>query len=159
MPTSRRLILTSHTQSGAPGASTDLKALAGGTTGSTGGETRLSPDALLALVLDTLEDGKASDIVSIDLSGKSPLADHMVIASGSSTRQVVTLSEKLVEKLKREGGVIPRLEGVSQGDWALIDAGDVIVHVFRPEVREFYNLERMWTGAGDSAPAAMPLDG
>ena len=149
MPTSRRPILTSQTQSGAPGASTDLTALTGGATGPTGGETRLSPEELLALVLDTLEDAKASDVLSIDLSGKSPIADHMVIASGTSTRQVVTISEKLVETLKREGHVVPRLEGVAQGDWALIDAGDVIVHVFRPEVREFYNLERMWTDGED----------
>ena len=102
---------------------------------------------MLNLVLDTLDDGKAIDVVSIDLAGKTPIADHMVIASGTSTRQVVTLSEKIVEKLKREGGIVPRLEGVSQGDWGLIDAGDIIVHLFRPEVREFYNLERMWTGA------------
>lgn len=102
---------------------------------------------MLSLVLDTLEDAKASDVVSIDLATKSPIADHMVIASGTSTRQVVTMSEKLVEKLKRDGGVVPRLEGVTQGDWALIDAGDVIIHIFRPEVREFYNLERMWTDA------------
>jgi len=138
--------LTSHTQSGAQGASTDLTALSGGKTGSPGGETRFSPDDMLALVLDTLEDAKASDVVSIDLSGKTPIADHMVIASGTSTRQVITMSEKLVEKLKREASVVPRLEGVSQGDWALIDAGDVLIHIFRPEVREFYNLEQMWTG-------------
>ena len=102
---------------------------------------------MLALVLDTLEDAKASDVVSIDLAGKTPVADHMVVASGTSTRQVVTMSEKVVERLKREAHVVPRLEGVSQGDWALIDAGDVIIHVFRPEVREFYNLEKMWTEA------------
>ena len=158
MPTARRPILTSQTQSGAPGASTQPTALAGGVTAPTGGETRLSPDQMLALVLDVLEDAKASDVVSIDLSGKSPIADHMVIASGTSTRQVVTMSEKLVETLKREGHVIPRLEGVAQGDWALIDAGDVIVHIFRPEVREFYNLERMWTG-GEAETADRPLDG
>ena len=139
--------LIADTHSGARGASTDLTALAGGTTGSTGGETRLSPDEMLALIVDTLEDAKATDTLSIDLTGKSPIADHMVIASGTSTRQVVTMSEKVVTKLKQEGGVVPRLEGVTQGDWALIDAGDVIVHIFRPEVREFYNLEKMWTEA------------
>lgn len=85
-------------------------------------------------------------MTSIDLAGKTPIADHMVIASGTSTRQVVTLAEKVVEKLKQDAKVIPRLEGIAQGDWALIDAGDVIVHLFRPEVRDFYNLERMWTG-------------
>ena len=137
--------LTTNTQSGAPGASTNLTALTGGATGSTGGDSRLSPEELLALVLDSLDDSKASDVISIDLAGKSPIADHMVVASGTSTRQVVTIAEKLVEKLKQDACVIPRLEGVSQGDWALIDAGDIIIHVFRPEVREFYNLERMWT--------------
>ncbi len=159
VPTTRRLILTSDTQSGAPGASTNLTALSGGAKGSTGGDNPLSSDALLALVLDTLEDAKASDVVPIDLIGKTPIADHMVIASGTSTRQVVTMSEKVVEKLKREGHVVPRLEGVSQGDWALIDAGDVIVHIFRPEVREFYNLERMWTGAGEPASDGSHLNG
>ena len=139
--------LISNTQNGAPGASTDLTAHSGATTGPTGGETRLSPDDMLALVLDTLEDAKADDVLSIDLAGKSPIADHMVIATGTSTRQVVSMSEKLVEKLKRDGHVIPRLEGVKQGDWALIDASDVIIHIFRPEVREFYNLEKMWTEA------------
>ena len=108
----------------------------------------MSPDDLLALVLESLDDSKASDVTSIDLAGKSPIADHMVVASGTSTRQVVTISEKLVETLKRDAKIVPKLEGVTQGDWALIDAGDIIVHVFRPEVREFYNLERMWTDAG-----------
>ena len=95
--------------------------------------------------------------MSIDLRGKSALADHMVVASGRSTRHVGAIVEKLVEKLKREGGVVPRLEGAEQGDWALIDAGDVIVHVFRPEVREFYNLERMWLPGGDDAAGAAPV--
>ena len=159
VPTTRRLILTSSTQSDAPGASTNLTALTGGATGSTGGKTPLSPDDMLALVLDTLEDAKASDVVPIDLNGKTPIADHMVIATGTSTRQVVTMSEKVVEKLKRDGHVVPRLEGVTQGDWALIDAGDVIVHIFRPEVREFYNLERMWTGAGETEAEGSLLNG
>ena len=79
------------------------------------------------------------------LSGKAAIADHMVVASGRSSRHVGAIVDKLVEKLKREGGVVPRLEGADQGDWALIDAGDIIVHVFRPEVREFYNIEKMWT--------------
>ena len=143
--------LTTDTQSGAQRASTDLTALVGGATGPTGGEDRLSPEELRTLVLDSLDDSKASDVVSIDLAGKSPIADHMVIASGTSTRQVVTIAEKLVEKLKQDAKVIPRLEGVTQGDWALIDAGDVIVHIFRPEVREFYNLERMWTDTAGPA--------
>ena len=107
--------------------------------------------------MTSLEDDQAIDIVTIDLSGKSAIADHMVVASGRSSRHVGAIVDKLVEKLKREGGVIPRLEGVDQGDWALIDAGDIIVHVFRPEVREFYNLERMWLPEGDGPPhPAMP---
>jgi ribosome-associated protein len=141
--------LTTDTQSGAHGASTDLTALSGGAAGSTGGENRHSPEELRDLVLDSLDDSKASDVVTIDLAGKSPIADHMVIATGTSTRQVVTIAEKLVEKLKQDAKIVPRLEGVTQGDWALIDAGDIIIHIFRPEVREFYNLERMWTDTGE----------
>ena len=99
--------------------------------------------------MTSLEDDQALDVVTIDLSGKSAIADHMIVASGRSTRHVSSIVDKLVEKLKHEGNVIPRLEGADQGDWALIDAGDIIVHVFRPEVREFYNLERMWLPDGD----------
>jgi len=114
-------------------------------------------DSLLRLALASLEDDQAIDIVTIDLSGKSAIADHMIVASGRSTRHVGSIVDKLVEKLKRDGDVIPRLEGADQGDWALIDAGDIIVHVFRPEVREFYNLERMWLPEGeDATPAPMP---
>jgi len=114
-------------------------------------------DGLLDLAMTSLEDDQAIDIVTIDLSGKSAIADHMVVASGRSSRHVGAIVDKLVEKLKREGKVIPRLEGVEQGDWALIDAGDIIVHVFRPEVREFYNLERMWLPEGDTpSQPAMP---
>lgn len=80
----------------------------------------------------------------------------MIVASGRSTRHVGSIVDKLVEKLKHEGHVVPRLEGAEQGDWALIDAGDIIVHVFRPEVREFYNLERMWLPEGE-VPATATL--
>ena len=83
-------------------------------------------------------------MVPIDLRGRSTIADHMVICSGRSSRQVAAIAEKLVERLKQEAGVIARVEGKETGDWVLIDAGDVIVHVFRPEVREFYQLEKMW---------------
>jgi len=107
--------------------------------------------------MTSLEDDQAIDIVTIDLSGKSAIADYMIVASGRSTRHVGSIVDKLVEKLKREGSVIPRLEGADQGDWALIDAGDIIIHVFRPEVREFYNLERMWLPEGDgSTSGPMP---
>ena len=108
----------------------------------------LTSDALLAQVLDSLSDDKAEEIVQIDLRGKSQMADYMVIASGRSSRQVAAISEKLVERLKETFGLTARMEGKDTGDWVLIDAGDVIVHVFRPEVREFYQLEKMWLPAG-----------
>jgi ribosome-associated protein len=106
----------------------------------------LSGSAALALetVLASLEDSKAENIVSIDIQGKSPLADYMVIASGRSHRHVAAVAEHLLKALKDAGNGSARVEGLSGADWVLIDAGDVIVHVFRPEVREFYNLEKMW---------------
>ncbi|MEM9012659.1 MAG: ribosome silencing factor [Pseudomonadota bacterium] len=94
--------------------------------------------------MTSLDDDKAEDIVAVDLRGKSSIADHMVIASGRSSRQVTAIAEKMVERLKHEADVVPKVEGKDAGDWILIDAGDVIVHVFRPEVRAFYQLERMW---------------
>lgn len=108
-------------------------------------------DALLNRILDSLDDDKAEDVVSIPLRGRSEMADHMVIASGRSTRQVAAIAEKLVDRLKQDFGLICKIEGKDTGDWVLIDAGDVIVHVFRPEVREFYQLEKMWQTAGSSA--------
>ena len=102
-------------------------------------------EALLAFILDKLDQDKAEDVISIDLQGKSAMSDHMVIASGRSTRQVSAMTDKLVEALKAEKGVLCRIEGKDAGDWVLIDAGDVIVHLFRPEVREFYQLEKMWS--------------
>jgi ribosome-associated protein len=98
----------------------------------------------LRLVLDSLEDSKAEDIVSIDISGKSALGDHMIVASGRSNRHVVAICDRLLDDLKDDGFGTARVEGLTNGDWVLIDAGDVIVHVFRPEIREFYNLEKMW---------------
>jgi ribosome-associated protein len=120
------------------------------------GEPPLStaePGSLLALVLDSLEDDQAIDLVSIPLEGKSSIADYMVIASGRSTRQVAAIATKLAERLKAAGYGGPRIEGLPAADWVLIDAGDVVVHLFRPEVRTFYNLERMW-GFGDEVAAA-----
>jgi ribosome-associated protein len=108
-------------------------------------------DALLERVLASLEDDKAEDIVRIDLRGKSSVADWMVVASGRSSRQVAAISEKLVERLKQDHGIGCKVEGKDAGDWVLIDAGDVIVHVFRPEVRDFYQIEKMWMPAGASA--------
>ena len=106
-----------------------------------------------ALVMHQLDEDQAQDVVSIPLEGKSSLADFMVIASGRSTRQVASMATKLAERLKNAGHGSPRIEGLPAADWVLIDAGDVVVHLFRPEVRSFYNLERMW-GFGDEAPAA-----
>ena len=108
--------------------------------------------ALHKLVLKSLDDDQAVETVSIPLAGKSTIADHMVIASGRSTRQVASMAAKLADKIKQETGRTPRIEGMPAADWVLIDAGDVIVHLFRPEVRSFYNLERMW--AFGEAPAA-----
>ncbi|WP_145397844.1 ribosome silencing factor [Paracoccus sulfuroxidans] len=109
--------------------------------------TKLSSDQLLDRILASLEDDKAEDVVSIDLRGRSAMADHMVVASGRSSRQVASIAEKLVERLKEQTGRTARVEGKATGDWVLIDTDDVIVHVFRPEVREFYQLEKMWMPA------------
>jgi ribosome-associated protein len=92
-----------------------------------------------------LDDDKAENVVSIPLSGKSSIADYMVVSSGTSTRQVGAMADHLVQHIKAGGFDRPGVEGLGQCDWVLIDAGDVIVHLFRPEVREFYNLEKMWT--------------
>ncbi len=114
------------------------------------------PDmTLLDLVLNSLNDDKAEDIISIDLSGKSTIADHMVVASGRSSRQVAAICEKLHQRIKDTFGYLAKLEGKAEGDWVLVDAGDVIVHVFRPEVREFYQLEKMWLS---DMPEAKPSD-
>ncbi len=102
-------------------------------------------EALHHLVMSSLDDDQAVETVSIPLAGKSSIADYMVVASGRSTRQVASMATKLAEKIKAEFGRTPRVEGLPTADWVLIDAGDVIVHLFRPEVRSFYNLERMWS--------------
>lgn len=101
-------------------------------------------DRALQLVLTSLEDSKAEDIVTINIAGKSALGDYMVVVSGRSNRHVMAIADHLISDLKDEGLGNARVEGLEAGDWVLIDAGDIIVHVFRPEVREFYNLERMW---------------
>ena len=104
----------------------------------------VEPERLLDLVQSSLEDDKASDLVIVDLAEKSNIADFMVIASGSSKRQVSAMAEHLRERLKAEGVAGISVEGAERCDWVLLDAGDVIVHLFRPEVRAFYNLEKMW---------------
>jgi ribosome-associated protein len=103
-----------------------------------------SVDALHAIILQSLDDDQAVETVSIPLAGKSSIADYMVIASGKSTRQVASMAQKLQEKIKAESGRVARVEGLPTADWVLIDTGDIIIHLFRPEVRSFYNLERMW---------------
>ena len=99
---------------------------------------------LHTLVLTSLDDDQAQEVISIPLEGKSSIADHMVIASGRSTRQVAAMAQKLAERIKHAGMGPVRLEGLPAADWVLVDAGDVVIHLFRPEVRSFYNLERMW---------------
>jgi ribosome-associated protein len=96
------------------------------------------------LIMAALDKEKGEDVVSIDLSGKTALADYMVIVTGTSSRQVTSMAEKLRDALSKEG-VKARLEGMETGDWVIVDAGDVIVHLFRPEVRSFYNLEKLWS--------------
>ena len=119
----------STTDAGAAPAELDVKSLA---------------DAVLA----SLEDDKAEDILVLDLEGKSTIADQMIIASGRSARHVSALADHLQRKIKELGGKRARIEGLPNADWVLIDTGDLIVHLFRPEVREFYDLERIWAGGG-----------
>ena len=108
-------------------------------------------DALHALVMQSLDDDQAVELISIPLAGKSTIADHMVIASGKSSRQVASMATKLAERIKEKFGKIARVEGLPVADWVLVDADDVIVHLFRPEVRTFYNLERMWAFGDEAA--------
>ncbi|HET9811986.1 MAG TPA: ribosome silencing factor [Sphingomicrobium sp.] len=115
------------------------------------GSPPLDVEQLHKLVLQSLDDDQALEVVSIPLEGKSNIADHMVIASGRSTRQVASMASKLADKIKQTFGKPVRIEGLPAADWVLIDADDVIVHLFRPEVRNFYNLERMWAFGDDSA--------
>ncbi len=129
-----------------------LPAAAGVSSGGPVTQSDKPADRLHALVLAQLDDDQAQDLVSIPLAGKSSIADHMVIASGRSTRQVAAMAQKLAEKVKAEGFGPARIEGLPAADWVLIDAGDVVVHLFRPEVRSFYNLERMW-GFGEEKVA------
>lgn len=107
--------------------------------------------SLVDIALSTLDAGKAEDVVSIDLRGKTTIADDMIIATGRSARQVGAMADHLVEAFAK-AGIRARLEGEAVGDWVLIDGGDLIVHLFRPEIRTFYNLERMWE-ADDEASA------
>jgi len=119
--------------------------------GTANGRPPIDVEDLHRLVLKSLDDDQAVEVISIPLAGKSSIADHMVIASGRSTRQVASMATKLAQRIKDQVGRSPRIEGLPAADWVLIDADDVIVHLFRPEVRTFYNLERMWA-FGDDAP-------
>jgi len=100
--------------------------------------------SMIDVELQSLEDAKAEQTVAIDIAGKSSLADHMVVTSGRSNRHVSAVADQLVNSLREAGHPKPRIEGLPHADWVLVDCGDVIVHVFRPEVREFYNIEKMW---------------
>jgi ribosome-associated protein len=117
---------------------------------------------LLQKILDSLDDAKAENVVAIGLSGKTTLADVMTVASGRSNTHVGAIAERVIKACKEAGVAAPRVEGMPHNDWVLVDAGDVIVHVFRPEVRLFYNLEKMWSGDRPSdrtapkAPANKP---
>jgi ribosome-associated protein len=113
-------------------------------------------DDLLALVTQSLDDDKADELVVIDLAGKTTIADHLVIASGTSQRHIGAMADHLLQKFKANGSGNVTVEGANQCDWVLIDAGDIVVHLFRPEVRAFYALERLW---GGPQPAALRLTG
>ncbi|SIS57683.1 ribosome-associated protein [Roseivivax lentus] len=119
------------------------------------GQTPMTPTSenSLAAILKTLDDMKAEDVVQIDLRGKSAMGDYMIVCSGRSSRQVGAISEKVADDLKTQYGILSKMEGRETGDWVLIDTGDVIVHVFRPEVRDFYQIEKMWAPAPAAAKA------
>jgi ribosome-associated protein len=109
----------------------------------------------LNVVLTSLDEAKAEDPVSIDLHGKTTIGDHMVVATGRSDRHVAAIANRLIEDLKEAGGRDIHVEGLRTADWVLVDAGDVIVHIFRPEVRAFYNIEKMWRAGHPAAPVAV----
>jgi len=118
-------------------------------------DARLDAEEILALVLARLDDDQAEDVVSIELRGKTTIADYMVVASGRAQRHVGAIAEHLVEALKAHGVKGVRVEGFPACDWVLIDASDVIVHIFQPEVRGFYNIEKMWSAAVPGGPATL----
>ena len=106
--------------------------------------TPISSKHLLKLTIDSLEDDKGIDIIKIDLVGRSSIADYMIVVSGNTVRQVTAMANNLIKKYKEAGIRPPSPEGMSNGDWVLIDAKDILIHIFRPEVRDFYSLEKMW---------------
>ena len=104
----------------------------------------ISSKQLLKVTLESLDNDKGIDIVSIDLIGRSSIADYMIVVSGNTVRQVTAMANNLTKKYKEMGLRLPSPEGMSNGDWVLIDAKDILIHIFRPEVRDFYSLEKMW---------------
>ena len=114
---------------------------------------RLSSKELLKFTLNSLENDKGIDIVSIDLIGRSSIADYMIVVSGNTVRQVTAMANNLIKKYKEVGLRLSSPEGMSNGDWVLIDANDILIHIFRPEVREFYSLEKMWGKKQDNIPS------
>ncbi len=127
---------------------------ASGPAAESGGATALDADVAAALIAASLDEDKAEDILTIDIRGKSAIADVMIIASGRSARHVGALADHLMRKLKDAGAGKVRVEGMPQADWVLLDAGDVIVHLFRPEVRAFYQIEKIWAPGGGAAQKA-----
>lgn len=119
-------------------------------------DAAIAPEQLCTLAVQSLDDDKAEDVIVIDLAGKADFADFMIVASGRSTRQVSAMADKLCQRLKGAGIGGVQVEGAPQCDWVLLDAGDVIVHIFRPEVRTFYNLEKMWSGESPRLETAAP---
>ena len=115
-----------------------------------GKNKNVTPINLVNQIIWTLEDSKANDIISIDLRKKSSIADYMIIAEGNSTRQVSSIAQKVIEKLKKLNIKKISYEGLIRCDWVLLDAGDIIVNIFRPEIRQFYNLERIWMREGNA---------
>ena len=111
----------------------------------------ISSKQLLKLTIDSLEDDKGIDIIKIDLIGRSSIADYMIVVSGNTSRQVTSMANNLVKKYKEAGVRTPSPEGMSNGDWVLIDAKDILIHIFRPEVRDFYSLEKMWVKKQDKS--------
>ena len=111
--------------------------------------TPISSKHLLKLTIDSLEDDKGIDIIKIDLVGRSSIADYMIVVSGNTVRQVTAMANNLIKKYKEAGIRPPSPEGMSNGDWVLIDAKDILIHIFRPEVRDFYSLEKMWVKKQD----------
>jgi ribosome-associated protein len=118
------------------------------------GMSDIAPDALKAMILTSLDDDQAEDVVCIDLAGKSSLADAIIVASGRSQRHVAAIADHILRKIKDSGAGRARVEGLPNADWVLIDAGDIVAHIFRPEVRAFYAIERIWTGETRHAAGA-----